>query len=354
MKQFHPLTVARVVPETEDSVRIALAVPREFATEYRFLPGQHLAFQVTANGKQHRRTYSIASGVDEALLEIGVRVQTGGQVSEFAAHELRVGDVVDAMPPAGQFHLPLDERHANTYVGIAAGSGITPILSMIKSVMGREPNSRFVLFYGNRELATTMFFNDLQTLQDRFAGRLQPYFLFSREDQPFAVARGRLDAASVPALLLRYGLATGIADYFVCGPDSMIGDVTQALYDTGVDRARVHSERFGPPARQAGAARPSVTADRAMITVIMDGRTASFEMHRQDSNIVEAAAKQGIDLPFSCKGGVCATCRCQLREGEVTMANQFALEGEDLRQGYVLACQSRPVSKTVILDFDAS
>jgi len=352
MKQFHPLTVERLEHETRDSVRIALAVPEELASEYEFLPGQHLPFQISLNGKKVRRTYSICSAQGVSPLEIGVRVQPGGLFSGYAANALKVGDTIEAMPPSGQFHVDLDEARARDYVGFAAGSGITPILSMIKSVLEREPNSRFVLFYGNRKQATTMFIEDLYALKNLHPERLQLHFVFSQEDQEFAIAAGRLDADKVRELHERF--CTGLDPAaFVCGPDTMIDVVTETLVEIGLDADSVHSERFGVP-RKSGEAKAAAAkaADHATVTVIMDGHEKSFDMQRGDENIVDAAAGHGIELPYSCKGGVCATCRCHVRDGEVTMATNYGLESWEVEKGFVLACQSRPVSDSITLDYD--
>jgi len=353
MKQFHPLTVERLEHETRDSVRIALAVPEELASEYEFLPGQHLPFQISLNGKKVRRTYSICSAQGVSPLEIGVRVQPGGLFSGYAANALKVGDTIEAMPPSGQFHVDLDEARARDYVGFAAGSGITPILSMIKSVLEREPNSRFVLFYGNRKQATTMFIEDLYALKNLHPERLQLHFVFSQEDQEFAIAAGRLDADKVRELHERFCTGLDPAAAFVCGPDTMIDTVTETLVEIGLDADSVHAERFGVP-RKSGEAKAAAAkaADHATVTVIMDGHEKSFDMQRGDENIVDAAAGHGIELPYSCKGGVCATCRCHVRDGEVTMATNYGLESWEVEKGFVLACQSRPVSDSITLDYD--
>ena len=354
MKKFHPLTIERIERETSDSVRIALAVPAEFESDYEFLPGQHLPFEVSIDGKKLRRTYSICSGVDERPLEIGIRVQPGGAFSEYAASQLSVGDTLDAMPPAGHFHVNLEKGNARDYLGFAAGSGITPLLSMIRSVLETEPNSRFVLFYGNRKQATTMFIDDLYGLKNRYPERLQLHFVFSREDQEFPIAAGRLDADKVRELYEHFCKGLEPAEAFVCGPDTMIRTVTETLVELGMDEGHVHSERFGVPreAAKARAAAAEKAADHAAVTIIMDGHKKSFEMRRGDDNIVDAAADNGIDLPYSCKGGVCATCRCHVREGEVTMATNYGLEPWEVEAGFVLACQSRPVSDFILLDYD--
>jgi len=351
MKQFHPLTIERIERETRDSVRIALSVPAEFEGDYEFLPGQHLPFEVTLNDKKIRRTYSICSGIDERPLEIGVRIQPGGAFSEFAGSELAVGDTLDAMPPGGRFHAELNRGSARDYLGFAAGSGITPILSIIKSVIENEPGSRFVLFYGNRKQSTTMFIEDLYALKNRFPERLQLHFVFSQEDQEFPIASGRLDAEKVRELYEHFCKGLEPAEAYVCGPDTMIATVRDTLVELGLDAEHVHAERFGIP-RKADKVKAVKAADNAVVTVIMDGHKKDFEMRRDDHNIVDAAADHGIDLPYSCKGGVCATCRCHVREGEVTMATNYGLEPWEVEAGFVLACQSRPVSDAVLLDYD--
>ena len=354
MKQFQPLTIQRIEHEAADSVRIALAVPPEHEAEYEFRPGQHLPFEITIAGRKLRRTYSICSGVDDCPLEIGIRVQPGGAFSEHAANRLSVGDTLDAMPPAGHFHVDLDKANAKDYLGFAAGSGITPILSMVKSVLETEPYSRFVLFYGNRKQATTMFIEDLYALKNRYPERLQLHFVFSREEQEFPIAAGRLDADKVRELYTHFCAGLEPAEAFVCGPDTMIREVTDALVALGLPADHVHSERFGVP-REAAASGPVAVAKpahQATVTIIMDGHKKSFDMHLDDDNIVDAAAHNGIDLPYSCKGGVCATCRCHVREGEVTMTANFGLEPWEVEAGYVLACQSRPVSDSILLDYD--
>jgi ring-1,2-phenylacetyl-CoA epoxidase subunit PaaE len=353
MKQFHPLTVEQIQQETRDSVRISLGVPDELRAAYSFLPGQHLPLQLLIDGQKLRRTYSICSGIGEPP-EIGVRIQPGGKCSSFVAASLAVGDRIDAMPPTGQFFVSLDARNAKDYVGFAAGSVITPILSMIKSILSHEPGSRFILFYGNRTQSTTMFIDDLFALKNLYMDRLQLNFVFSREEQEFEPMAGRLDGDKVRELYRHFGAGLRATDCFVCGPDTMIKDVTSALVDLGMPAAHVHSERFGVPRKSTAAPAPVAprTAEHAQITVIMDGHQKSFDMEREDANIVDAAAAHGIDLPYSCKGGVCATCRCHVREGEVTMQTNYGLEAWEVEKGFVLACQSRPVSDAVVLDYD--
>ncbi len=350
MKRFHALEITAKEFETRDSVRLTLNVPEEQRETFRFLSGQHLPVQITKDGKPLRRTYSICTPSGHWPLEIGIRVQPGGRFSEYAAQELAVGDTLDVMPPTGRFHVSPDAARAQHYLGFAAGSGITPILSIMTALLATETQSTFTLFYGNRRQATTMFIDDLYALKNRYPERLQLHFVFSQEEQEFSIAAGRLDADKVRELWAAFCRGIRIDEAFVCGPDTMIDTVTGTLVDLGVAASAIHAERFGAPRLVS---RPlAATAGAAQITVIMDGHKKRFEMHDGDPNIVDAAADHGIELPYSCKGGVCATCRCHLREGEVTMAANYGLEPWEVEAGFVLACQSRPVSSKLVLDYD--
>lgn len=354
MRKYHALSVTSLEYETSDSVRVAFAVPESAISEFDFLPGQHLPVQIDKDGKPVRRTYSICSAPGQFPLEIGVRIQAGGKFSEFVANELRVGDRVDVMPPIGQFHATINSANSKTYLAFASGSGITPILAILRTTLEREPQSRFVLFYGNRFQRTTMFIDDLFALKNRFPERLQLYFLFSREEQEFEVFSGRLDAAKVVELFDSFCAGMHPDEAFVCGPDSMIASVKSSLVGLGMNESDVHVERFGAPRKQVEekqAAKVS-TEKQTLVNVIMDGHTKSFEMPSDGGNIVDAAADQGIELPYSCKGGVCATCRTYVREGEVRMLTNYGLEPWEVEKGFVLACQSVPVSDKVTIDYD--
>jgi ring-1,2-phenylacetyl-CoA epoxidase subunit PaaE len=351
MKQFHPLKVVALTTECSDAVRIALDVPEELRKEFAFLPGQHLPIEIERGGKKIRRTYSICSPAGAWPLEIGVRMQAGGAFGEFAANELSVGDTLHVMPPTGRFHLPEDIADGEFHVGFAAGSGITPILSIISTMLESRENSRIALFYGNRQQNTTMFIEDLYALKNRFPARLQLHFVFSREEQEFDIAGGRLGADKVAELMERLCGGIEIDGAWICGPDTMIESVSEGLAMAGIPEGRVHAERFGAPQGSRRAAEP--TTDRhTTVTVIMDGHRKSFEMPRSGTNVVDAAADRGVELPYSCKGGVCATCRTHLQKGRVDMAANYGLEPWEVEQGFVLACQSTPLSEELVLDYD--
>ncbi len=354
MRKYHLLTVSELTEETPDSMRVGLTVPEDLRDEFGFLPGQHLPVQITVDGKPVRRTYSICTVPGEAPMQIGVRVQPGGVFSEYVRDELEVGDQLEVMPPFGQFHADIDPERPRTYLAFAAGSGITPILSIVRATLEAEPASRVVLFYGNRRQRTTMFIDDLYALKNRFPERLQLYFLFSQEEQEFDVFSGRLDEKKVPEL---YGLFCGGLEpdeAFICGPDTMIENVSKALVDLGMDEDSVHIERFGAP-RKSNGGRPAVAAGAdkvATVEVIMDGHKKSFDMKAGDGNLVDAAADNGIELPYSCKGGVCATCRTHVRVGEVQMDTNYGLEPWEVEAGFVLACQSVPLTDKLTIDYD--
>ena len=354
MKPFHPLKVVAKQRETGDSVRIALDVPEALRPTFAFHPGQHLPIQAVLDGKRLRRTYSICSGMGDWPLEIGVRVQPGGRFSEFAAGELAVGDELEAMPPTGRFHVDVDPGNSKFYLGFAAGSGITPILSIARSVLDNETASRFALFYGNRKQNSTMFIEDLYALKNRYPDRLQLHFVFSREEQEFEINAGRIDAEKVADLYAHFCRGDHPDEAFICGPDSMITTVTAALTELGMRADSIHAERFGVPRRGAkpAAERSATSRDTTTVTVIMDGHRKSFDMARGGMSVVDAAAESGVELPYSCKGGVCATCRTHLREGDVRMEANYGLEPWELEAGFVLACQSRPVSDAILLDYD--
>jgi ring-1,2-phenylacetyl-CoA epoxidase subunit PaaE len=357
MRRFHALTVLRVERETEDSMRVSLTVPPDLHEEFRFLPGQHLPLQVVLEGRKVRRTYSICSPPGQWPLEIGVRVQPGGLFSEYVASKLPAGATLEAMPPFGQFHASPDASESKTRVAFAAGSGITPILSILRATLETEPASRFILFYGNRRQRSTMFVEDLYALKNRFPERLQLNFLFSREEQEFPVMSGRLDASKVRELWKAFCADRKPDEAFVCGPDTMIDTVSETLADLGMNRSAIHVERYGVPRPRRASESPVEALPQrgehlARVTVIMDGHEKSFDMSAASPNIVDAAAEHGIELPYSCKGGVCATCRTWLREGEVRMKANYGLEPWEVSKGFVLACQSSPLTDTVVLDYD--
>jgi ring-1,2-phenylacetyl-CoA epoxidase subunit PaaE len=353
MRKFHSLAVASVQKETPDSLRIGLEIPPALRAEFDFLPGQHLPVQTEIEGKVVRRTYSICSVPGQWPLEIGIRIQPGGLFSEHVAANVACGDRLEVMSPFGQFHANIDSGNKKSYLAFAAGSGITPVISIIRSILENEPASRVVLFYANRQQKSTMFIDDLQALKNSFTSRLQLYFLFTREEQEFPILGGRLDPDKTLELYDVFCADLDPDEAFICGPDTMIESVRQVLATRGMPLDSIHAERYGAPKKRDRDLEKVASSDySAEITVIMDGHKKSFGMSASVGNIVDAAAQQGIELPYSCKGGVCATCRTHVRDGEVSMKTNYGLEPWEVEKGYVLACQSVPLSDKVTLDYD--
>lgn len=351
--RFHTLKIAEVRRETPESVSLRFDLPPELRADYAFAPGQHLALRATIDGHEVRRSYSICAGADDGELRVAIRKVNGGLFSTWANDRLKAGDAIDVMTPDGRFTVPMDAGHARHYVAFAAGSGITPILSLAKTLLRREPASRFTLVYGNRRAATSMFLEELEDLKDRFLTRFVLYNVFSREEQEVPLFNGRIDGERVRAFLDMLIPASTIDDAFVCGPASMIDEVEAALLAAGVARGHVHVERFGTPGTSADATpEPAADATGAMVTFVVDGLRREIEFKPEHGSLLDAGAAAGLDLPFSCKGGMCCTCRAKLVQGEVKMRKNFALEAADLEAGFVLTCQAYPLSDRVLLSFD--
>ncbi len=351
---FHTLRVSDVTPLTDDAVCISFAVPAELAGDYDFVQGQHLTIRTALAGDDVRRSYSICAPAGHGKLRIGVKVLPGGHFSGFAAGELKVGDELEVMTPTGRFNTPLDPTHARHYCAIAAGSGITPILSIIATTLEQEPASRVTLIFANRTSRSVMFLEELEDLKDRYRGRFHLLHVLSREAQDAELLSGRLDAARLTKMTETLVPAETVDDWFLCGPYAMVVDLREALLEQGVDPVHVHTELFHvettPPERRTTQADQGEGAD---VTISLDGRRSTFKLKGNDVSVLEAALRVRSDAPFACKGGVCGTCRAKLVEGTVEMDGNYALEPDELAKGYVLTCQSHPTSDTVGLDFDA-
>ena len=360
MLHFHSLEIVGIERETSDSVCMHLHVPDDLSDEFEFMQGQHLPVRATINGEEIHRTYSICSAVGDGDLKIGVRVQPDGVFSQFIANDLSVGNKLEVMPPVGHFYTTLSPDNEKTYVAFVAGSGITPILSILKTILATEKNSRVILFYGNRTQESTMFLEELFAQKNLFADRLSLHFIFSQEEQEIDLFGGRLDADKVSRLY--QSLCAGITpdEVFICGPDNMIETVRTTLIGLGVDPTCVHSEHFivATPDEKSTEVKkqqaPAADGENTKVTIIFDGHKKNFEMPTQGETVLEAARENGLDLPYSCESGVCSTCRTLVREGEVDMEVNYALEDWEVEEGYILACQARPLSKKLILDYDQS
>ena len=355
MSRFHSLPVAKVEKETRDAVAITFAVPDALREAFRHEPGQLLTLKADIGGNDVRRSYSICSAKDDGVLRIAVKRAPGGVFSNWANESLKAGDSLEVMPPMGHFNVPLDASARHHYVGFAAGSGITPLLSIVKSTLAAEPRSHFTLFYGNRASGTVMFREELAALKDRWLDRFNLVHVLSREAQDIELLHGRIDRARADALLDRWVPLAEVDAVFVCGPEGMMDAVTAALDARGYPASKVKVERFAasiPKHEHQPARVPPEGHAQTEVTVVIDGVRKSYTLDRTRENLLDAALANGIELPYSCKGGVCSTCRCRLVEGEVDMDVNFALEDYEVARGFVLACQSYPATDKVVVDFD--
>jgi len=358
---FHPLRVRAVRPETDEAMVVSFDVPPELGERFRFTQGQYLTLRQRVAGEELRRSYSICAGIGDGELRVGVRRVRGGRFSNWLADHLRAGDTLDVMPPQGRFFVPVDPAAARDYLGVAGGSGITPILSIMKTVLAGEPGSRFTLVYGNRRAASTMFREELEDLKNRYLSRVSLHHVFSEERVDSPLNQGVLDRAKLGEFLEHRITADRIDHAFVCGPFMMNDEAEAALLAAGVAGERIHVERFGVPIPadtgmgvQAAPAQPVAPGDAAdcRVTVVRDGVTHQVDFHAADNNLLDACAGAGLDVPYSCKSGVCGTCRAHLDTGEVRMARNYALERRDLDAGFILTCQAHPTSPDVRISFD--
>jgi ring-1,2-phenylacetyl-CoA epoxidase subunit PaaE len=352
MARFHALPVAAVDRLTDDSVALTLEVPEELRPEFRHAPGQHLALRRVADGVEVRRTYSICSPAPAPgepgprTLRVGVRLVEGGAFSTYALKEMQVGDEVEVMTPAGRFTL---EPAPGLYAAVVGGSGITPVLSIVSTLLEREPRARFCLVRGDRTAASTMFLEEVADLKDRYPQRFQLVTVLSREEQQAGLPSGRLDRERLTGLLPALLPVEAVAGWFLCGPYGLVQGAERALRDLGVPRARIHEEIF-----HVDPVAPTVTTGapaHSTVTARLDGRGGTWPVQEGES-LLETVLRNRPDAPYACKGGVCGTCRAFLVSGEVRMDRNFALEPEETGAGYVLACQSHPVTEAVELDFD--
>lgn len=357
MSQFHSLTIKEVRPETRDAVSLAFDLPDSLQDAYRFTQGQYLTLKTSIDGEEVRRSYSICNGVNDGELRVAIKQVPGGRFSTFANQQLKAGQTLEVMPPQGRFYTELNPEQQGEYLAVAAGSGITPILSIIKTTLEAEPHSSFTLFYGNRSTSSTLFREQLADLKNRFMQRLNLVFIFSREQQDIDLYNGHINSEKCDALFDHWVKPNELTAAFICGPQAMTESVRDSLERHGMPKEKIHFELFTP----AGGA-PVARQDRAdvkvdptavsQITVIADGRSLAFELTRNTTSILDAGNEHGADLPYSCKAGVCSTCRAKVVEGEVDMDANFALEDYEVEAGYVLSCQCYPVSDKVVLDFD--
>ena len=352
MSQFHPLTVTDIHHTIRDAV--VLTLKPEDPDAFAFTQGQYLTFKQDFDGTELRRNYSICAGLDDGELKVGIKRVDGGAFSTYANTELKVGDVLHAMPPQGKFFTPIEPEVAKNYLGFAGGSGITPVLSILKTVLKREPKSTFTLVYANRAVNTIMFREELEDLKNRYMGRLTVIHILE-SGQDMELFEGRVDQDKCDALFKHWIQIDSIDTAFICGPEPMMLAIAEALKTNGLTDEQIKFELFsesqqGRLAKQEMAKR-SEGQKGTEITVIIDGARRSFTMQKGQS-VLEAALENGQEAPFSCKAGVCSTCMGKVLEGEVEMISNHALEDYEVERGYVLTCQSYPLSDTLVIDYD--
>jgi ring-1,2-phenylacetyl-CoA epoxidase subunit PaaE len=357
MARFHPLTVTDIKRDTRDSVILTLRPPAEANGEFRFIQGQYLTFRRVFDSEEMRRSYSICAGVNDGVLRVGIKKVDGGWFSSWANEELKVGDTLDAMTPMGNFHSALKPESARRYLGFAGGSGITPMISLIKTVLDAEAKSTFTLVYGNRSTSAIMFREELEDLKNVHMGRLNIVHILESEAADIDLFSGRLDRAKCDELFSRWIDVKGADLAFICGPEPMMLAVSEALKAQGLDDSAIKFELFA--SAQPGRAKKKSAGDgvaargaTCTATIVLDGATRVVELAKGGQTVLEAALAAAIDAPFACKAGVCSTCRAKLLEGEVDMEANYALEDYEVERGYILTCQSHPRTDRIVVDYD--
>ena len=355
-EHFYKLRVAEILPETDEANSIRFELPEGLEEVFRFKAGQHLSVRAEIGGEEIRRNYSLCVAPDEGKLKVTVKRIAGGVFSNWVGDYLKVGDTLDVMTPHGSFTVDFDPKARRRYVAFAGGSGITPVISLIKTALKAEPESRFTLFYGNRDATSIIFLEELAALKDRYLGRFELYHFLSDEEGDVELFNGMLDREHMDqAIEHLIEDAAAVDQWFICGPGPMMDAAEAALIDRGVARERIHIERFlaGRPSAALAAQMAQLQEEAAGLTlsVTLDGRTRKVEF--TEANILDSAREAGLPAPFACKAGVCATCRAKVTRGKVEMVARYGLTDEEIAAGYVLTCQSVPLGEGVAVDYDA-
>ena len=352
---FHTLTVKKIVRETADCVSLTFDIPSALKNEFEYKEGQNIVIKHFHQGEEIRRSYSICNAPHEQELKVAVKKIQDGVFSTFANNQLKANETLEIMSPSGKFNAHLSAKPLPNYLAIAAGSGITPVISIIKHTLHSQPNSRFTLLYGNQNRSSVIFFEELEGLKNQYIDRLTIINILSREKTDAEVLHGRIDAAKLASLQKIISFGSFDAAY-LCGPETMIFDTAAFLESNGLEKKNIHFELF----TSAAAIKKTVSINtteidqgpKSNINVRLDGRSFDFDLSFNGQNLLDAALQQGADLPYACKGGVCCTCRAKLLEGTVRMDVNYALEPEEVEQGFILTCQSHPTSSKVVVDFD--
>ena len=357
MNDFYPLSVTSITRPTRDAVVVTFDVPAPLRENYSFRSGQYLTLRADIDGEDLRRSYSICSAPEDGVLRVAIKRLDDGVFSTWANTQLVVGQALDVMAPAGHFTVEFNALQERHYVAFAVGSGITPIFSLVKTALTTEPNSRFTLFFGNRASSSVLFREELEDLKNLYMQRFSVVFIMSREQQDIDLFNGRLDGPKVEQLLSRWLDPTDIDVAFVCGPQAMTEEVIEGLQRKGLKKEQIKFELFGAPKglraiRTTDRGRLTPEKGQCELTVIRDGFHRTLTIDKNKESVLDAALAQGLELPYSCKGGVCSTCRCKVTQGEVDLDVNFALEDYELARGFVLACQSYAMTDRLVIDFD--
>ncbi len=356
--KFHTLRVSDITVETDNCVSVAFDVPNDLQDDYQFIPGQYLTFEKEFDGEPLRRSYSLCASPLDGELRVAIKKVEGGRFSTFANTDLTVGTELKVMTPEGNFHTELEAGQRKNYVAFAAGSGITPVFSIMKSVLEMEPASTFKLFYGNQSSNTIIFKDEIDALKNKYMKRLQVHHVLSREDQGTDYLKGHIDEQKCRSFSEKFFDINEVDEVFICGPEPMIRTVNKTLKELGMDEKHIHYELFTTPVKNL-AHKTSVTKDKekpkkvkSSVTVILDGDETHFDISSDGDVILDAALDAGADVPYACKGAVCCTCRAKVIEGSVEMEMNYALEDDEVEEGYVLTCQSHPTSEKVVVSYD--
>lgn len=351
MSQFIPLTVKKITPQTDQAICIAFDIPKDLEQQFQYQAGQYLTIRHMANDEELRRCYSICSYGAKEDISIAIKKIEDGRFSTWANEHLKVGDVLDIMPPQGVFFQKSMKQNGLNYLGVAAGSGITPILSIIKKVLSENKDAQFTLLYGNRSWKQTMFSEQIMDLKDQYRERFQLINIFSREVNESELLNGRVDAEKLQKLFENEILTADIDHVFACGPEEMMVAVEQTLPTYGIAKEKIHTERFNTVQTKKQRSQDA-SRQEEKVRITLDGRELVVSVSPSDESILDAALRAGADLPYACKGGVCATCRCRVIKGEVDMAINYSLEDDEVEKGYVLSCQALPKGADVHVSFD--
>lgn len=357
MIHFHPLKIKEIRKETDECVSLLFEVPEELKEKFEFSQGQSLTMRANIGGEEIRRTYSLCSSPLDKEWRVAVKKVEGGIFSSFANEHLKTGDLIEVMPPVGKFYTKLDASNEKNYLAIAAGSGITPIISIIKTTLLTEPKSTFTLLFGNRSRASIMFKEELEALKNRFMNRFNLLHILSREVTDAPIFHGRINKEKCNIIFDRLVDVSSMDEIFICGPEEMIFTVRDILERRGIDKKHIHFELFTTPGEKSAdrnkhPLQAADTGKKSKIVIKLDGIMFDFELYQSGETILDAALKQGADLPFACKGGVCCTCKARLVKGAVEMEVNYGLEEDEVHAGFILTCQSHPKTPEVVVDFD--